>query len=557
LKPQSETNCLQCAAPAVASDKHPQASDQPRRDRGISNSRRDRGISNSVSAGQPFVGRENELRQLQEAFETAARGDGRLVLLVGEPCIGKTALSDQLCRFVLASDGLPLVGHCYEEGSFRPPYQPFVEVFGTYLHGLDAQALQASVGSSAADLARMIPMLRERIEVTPRAVGDPEEDRWRLLQAATDLLHRAAARQPLLVVLEGLHDADRGTLDLLLYLARNLHGSRLLLVGTYRDVAVDHVHPLAAALTELHRASNVGRIHLRGLTTDEVHQLLTETSQQTVPQPFAELVQRQTEGNPLFVRETLRYVIDSGLVEGRDGALRRVGDRSLVGRIPEGLRDAVGKRLSRLSESANRVLSVASVIGRESQLVVLRAVLARPEEELESALEEAAASGIIEEHAVVGTTITYRFSHAFFRQTLYDEILAPRRIRFHQQIARVLEGVHERRLEEHAAELAEHYSFSSDAGDLSKAVDYAMLAAKHATEVFAYGEAARQLERALAVQDLVDPEDRAKRGDPEDRAKRGTHRERVGRTRPYFRAFARGRAPSRPGAQGSCDRHRR
>jgi DNA-binding CsgD family transcriptional regulator/tetratricopeptide (TPR) repeat protein len=114
---------------------------------------------------------------------------------------------------------------------------------------------------------------------------------------------------------------------------------------------------------------------------------------------------------------------------------------------------------------------------------------------------------------VAGATVTYRFSHAFFQQTLSDEIMAPRRIRLHQQIARVLEEVHARRLEEHAGELAEHYSFSSDAGDLAKAVEYAALAARRATEVFAYGEAARQLERALAVQDLVDPDDAAKRCD--------------------------------------------
>jgi predicted ATPase len=309
------------------------------------------------------------------------------------------------------------------------------------------------VAPSAADVARIVPTLRERLNIAPRPPGDPEEDRWRLLQAATDLLHRVAAKQPLLVVLEDLHDADRGTLDLLLYLARNLHSARILIVGTYRDVEVDRAHPLSAALAELHRASNVARIQLHGLSTDEVQRLLAETSQQTVPQPFAELVQRQTEGNPLFIRETLRFVIDTGLVERRDGALRRVGDQTLAGRIPEGLRDAVGKRLSRLSDTTNRVLSVASVIGREFQLDVLSRVLAGREEELEAAIEEAFAAGIIEERSVVGPTITYRFSHAFFRQTLYDEIVAPRRIRLHQQVARAVENVYSRRLEEHAEEL--------------------------------------------------------------------------------------------------------
>jgi DNA-binding CsgD family transcriptional regulator/tetratricopeptide (TPR) repeat protein len=468
-----------------------------------------------LSQEQPFVGRESELRQLEAAFEIAAgSGHGRLIMLVGEPGIGKTALCEQLSTFVSVSGGLSLIGHCYEGGSFRLPYQPFVEVLASYLHGLDTQTLSAELGSSASDLARIIPMLRERLHVTPPQPGDPEEDRWRLLQAATDLLRNTSAkRQPLLVVLEDLHDADRGTLDLLLYLSRNLHGARILVVGTYRDVEVDRAHPLSAALTELHRASNVARMQLHGLSSDEVQRLLAETSHQTVPQPFAELVHRQTEGNPLFVRETLNFVIDAGLVEKRDGGLRRVGQDNLAVRIPEGLRDAVGKRLSRLTEICNRVLSVASVIGREFQLDVLRRVLGCPEDELEVALSEALAVGIIEERSVVGTTITFRFGHAFFRQTLYEEIVAPRRIRLHQQVAHALEHVHHRRLDEHAAELAEHFAFSSDTEDLAKAVHYGQMAARRATEMFAYGEAARLLERALIVQELADPDDKTTRCD--------------------------------------------
>jgi predicted ATPase len=142
------------------------------------------------------------------------------------------------------------------------------------------------------------------------------------------------------------------------------------------------------------------------------------------------------------------------------------------------------------------VLSVASVIGREFELEVLRRVQARPDEDLERALEEAVGAALVEERSVVGASITYRFSHAFFQQTLYDEILAPRRIRLHRQVAEVLEEVHVRRLGEHAGELAEHFAFSSDTNDLAKAVHYGEFAAMRASEVFAYGEAARQLERA-------------------------------------------------------------
>jgi hypothetical protein len=467
-----------------------------------------------LSRRSPFVGRGRELRQLCADFEAAATGpDGVLVLLVGEPGIGKTRLCQEVADFVSGHGGLPLVGHCYEPGSFRPPYQPFVEVFGSYLQQSEVEATRSELSSCAEDLARIVPMLRERLNVTPRLPGDPEEDRWRLLQAASDVLHKAAAKQPLLLVLEDLHDADSATLDLLLYVARNLRGARLLVVGTYRDLEVDRAHPLSAALSELHRSTNTTRLHLRGLSTDEVLHLLAETSQQRVLQPFADLVHRQTDGNPLFVRETLRFVLDEGLVEPRDGVLRRIGEQSLVGRIPEGLRDAVGKRLSRLSDNSNRVLRIASVVGRDFQLDVLRHVFAGPEEELEDALEEAATAGIIEEQSVIRTAVTYRFSHAFFRQTLYDEILAPRRIRIHRQVAYALEASNARRLDEHASELAEHYAFSSDAMDLAKAVHYGEVAGTRATEVFAYREAAGQLERALEVLALLPAQDAAQHCD--------------------------------------------
>jgi DNA-binding CsgD family transcriptional regulator len=489
----------------VARDTRPQAADQ---------SSQEQLARRGSSQEQPFVGREKELRQLEAAFDAvAASGDGRLVTLVGEPGIGKTALCQQLSSFVSTRNGRLLLGHCYPEGSAGVPYQPFVEAFEAFARQLDAEALRAELGSTAGEVARMAPALRSRLQVELSAHESPEDDRLRLLSGVLDCLRNIGAAQPLLLVLEDLHDADRGTLDLLVYVARHLGGTPLLMLGTYRDVEVDRAHPLASTLSELRRVGHFERIQLGELSVDDVQGLLAAGSQHVVPRPLAELVHHRAGGNALFTHELLRFLLSEGLVERRDGVLRRVGEASLVGQMPEGLRDVVGQRLSRLSPEANQVLSVASVIGREFSLEVLRRVHSRPEDDLERALEEAVGAAIVDQRLVVGATITYRFSHAFFQQTLYDEMMAPRRIRLHQQIARVVEEVYARRLEEHAAALAEHYAYSSDTMDLSKAVEYATLAAKRATDVFAYGEAARQLERALAVEDLVDPDDRAKRCD--------------------------------------------
>ena len=328
--------------------------------------------------GRSFVGRETELRQLQNAYDAAVSGRGSLAMVVGEPGIGKTSLCEQLATYATIRGGKTLTGHCYEEGSLSVPYLPFVEAMRSYVLAREPEGLRTDLGSGAGEVARLVSEVRDRVQVELPGSGAPEDDRWRLLQATSSFLRNAAAVQPLVIILEDLHDADRGTLDLLVHLSRNLDGVRLLIVGTYRDVEVDRSHPLSATLAELRRAANFLRVPVRGLTAEEVQRMMASISQQEVPWPMAELVHRQTEGNPLFVQEMLRYLVEEGLVQRRDGALRRVGEETLAGRIPEGLRDVIGKRLSRLSPECNRLLAIAAVIGRDFDLETLRLWLRSP-----------------------------------------------------------------------------------------------------------------------------------------------------------------------------------
>jgi predicted ATPase len=330
----------------------------------------------------------------------------------------------------------------------------------------------------------------------------------------TGFLRNAAAVKPLLIVLEYLHWGDRGTLDLLQHLARNLQGARLLLVATYRDVEVDRSHPLSATLAELRRIGSFGRVLLRGLTAEEVQRMMGGITGQEVRWAFAEAVHRQTEGNPLFVQEVLRYLVEEGLIVREGGRWQRAGGATAPEMaIPEGLRDVIGKRLSRLSTECNRVLAVAAVIGRDFALETLQLPEAAPsEEELIVALEEATHVGVLEDQSR-GGTVRFRFAHAFFRQTLYEEIFTPRRLRLHQEVARALERQYAARLDEHAAELAEHFSQSSDPADLAKAVRYGELAARRAVAVYAYGEAVHHLEQGLLGQEVLDPDDKAKRSE--------------------------------------------
>jgi tetratricopeptide (TPR) repeat protein len=430
-------------------------------------------------------------------------------MVVGEPGIGKTAICEQLSTYVTLRGGRTLVGHCYEEGSLSLPYLAFVEALRSYVLSRDVQDLKKELGTGAADVARIVSEIRERLKVKPRPHGDPEEERYRLLQAVTGFLSHAASVQPLLVVLEDLHDADKGTLDMLTHVSRNLAGARLLIAGTYRDVEVDRGHPLSSALAELRRISTYGRVILRGLNADEVRRMLESVTGSEVPWSFAEAVHRQTEGNPLFIQEVVRYQAEGGFVTRDGDRWQPASDTALVMSIPEGLRDVIGKRLSLLSPECNRLLSVASVIGRDFTLDTLTEVTDINEDVFADALNEAVGLSILEERSQVGS-IRYRFTHAFFRQTLYEEMVAPRRLRLHQQVARALEKQHEKRLEEHAAELVDHFSHSTDPADLEKAVSYGEMAAQRAINVYAYGEAVRLLEQALKVQEVLDSEDKGK-----------------------------------------------
>jgi tetratricopeptide (TPR) repeat protein len=475
-------------------------------------------MSTQVPAENPlyrriFVGREQELKQLKTAFDGAMSGQGSLVMVVGEPGIGKTSVCEQLKTYVTLKGGKTLIGYCYEEGSLSLPYLAFVEAMRSYVLDREVEDLKKELGSGATDVARIVSEVREKLHVKPRESQNPEEDRYRLMQAVTSFLAHAAAVKPIMVLLEDLHDADKGTLEMLSYVSRNLGNTRLLIVGTYRDVEVDRTHPLSAALAELRRVSTFGRVLLRGLSAEEVGRMLSQITGEEIPFGLAQAVHNQTEGNPLFVQEVVRYLTEEKLLVHAGGKLVTSDATTIQMSIPEGLRDVIGKRLSNLSDECNRILSIAAVIGREFRLDVLQMVADIPEENLLTAIEEAKNVAIIEERATVAAAVTYRFAHAFFRTILYEENIAPRRIRLHQQVAKALEEVYASRLQEHAAELAEHFSYSTEPADLTKAVSYGEMAAQRAADVYEYGEAVRLLRQAIKVQEVLDPEDKGRRCD--------------------------------------------
>ena len=315
-------------------------------------------------AGGVFVGRQREMGDLKACLEDALSGRGRLVTLVGEPGIGKTRTAQELATYAGLRSAQVLWGRCYEEQGM-PPYWPWVQAIRSYVRERDPDQLRSEMGAGAADIAEVVSDVKERLPDLrpPPQLESPEQARFRLFDSITAFLKSASQKQPLVLVLDDLHWADQPSLLLLQFVARELGNSRLLLVGTYRDVELSRQHPLAETLGELTRERLFQRVLLRGLSQQDVGRFIEVAAGVDPPLGLTEAVHTQTEGNPLFVTEVVRLLVQEGELTQESGSRD-----SWTVRIPEGVREVIGRRLNRLSQRCNETLTIASVVGREFEL---------------------------------------------------------------------------------------------------------------------------------------------------------------------------------------------
>ncbi len=456
-----------------------------------------------------FVGREKEMDQLRAGLEETLSGHGQMLMLVGEPGIGKTRTAEELTTYARLRTAQVLWGRCYE-GEGAPAFWPWVQVVRAYVRDRDPKALMSEMGPGAADIAQVVSEVRERLPGLPVPPPlEPEQARFRLFDSLTNFLKNASKGQPLVLVLDDLHWADKSSLLLLQFLARELRGARLLLLGTYRDVELRRQHPLAQTLGELNREGLSQRILLRGLTERDVARFIEVAAGLQPPEALVAAVYRETEGNPFFVNEVVRLLV-------ADRRIEHAADvKSWSVTIPQSVREVVGRRLDHLSEECNRVLTIASVIGREFGVnAVERVVRTQPAaplhgDRLLEAIEEAVGARVINE--VPRVAGRYSFSHALIRETLYEELSTTRRVQVHRQIGEVLEDLYHANLQPHLAELAYHFSEAAQGGDVDKAIDYAKRAGERAIASLAYEEAVGHYERALQAVELKEPVDEAAR----------------------------------------------
>jgi tetratricopeptide (TPR) repeat protein len=450
-------------------------------------------------SGSGFVGRQPEMAELQTALEDVLSGGGRLVMLVGEPGIGKSRTARELATGAEQAGAQVLWGWCYE-GEGAPPFWPWVQPLRSYVLQTNPEALRSQMGPGAAAIAELIPEAHARLPglKPPPDLDSPEQTRFRLFDSITTFLKNMAQAQPLVLVLDDLHWADKPSLLLLQFLARQLDRSRLLVLGCYRDVDLSRQHPLAEALGELTREQPFRRVLLRGLNQGEVGNFIEIAASVTPPRGLVEVVHRHTEGNPLFVGEIVRLLIQEGELTP-DGA----GQPELRAlRIPEGVREVIGRRLNRLSPGCNQTLSMASVIGQEFSLSLLSLLIEDlAEDGLLEALEEALAARLIEElPRAVGR---YQFTHRLVQETLAQELSLNRRVRLHARVAEALEALYGDHVEAHAAELAYHFAQAETVTGPEKVARYSLLAGEQALAAYAYEDALAHFQRGLGARELT------------------------------------------------------
>ncbi len=447
-----------------------------------------------------FVGREPEMQVLRAGVEHSLAGRGQLLLLVGEPGVGKTRTAQEVATYAQLRGMQVLWGRCYEGGG-APAYWPWTQALRAYVHERSPTDLLAEMGPGATDIAQILSVVRERLPDLPAPLRvEPDQERFRLFDSLTTFLKNAAARQPLLLVLDDLHWADATSLLLLQFLAREMADARLLVIGTLRGEEVQRAHPLFGTLAELARTTVCQRVALGGLSAADVGHYIERTAGRKPPDVLIEAVSHETEGNPFFVGEVVRLLVSEGRLD--DAQTGSIG-------LPPGVREVIGRRLDRLSAECNRMLTIAAVVGRDFGLELLAPVSELSPERVLELLDEAVAARVITE--APETIGRYSFAHALFRQTLSSELSTTRRLRVHRQIGAALEGLNAQRPNAYLSELAYHFAEAAPLGVADKAVTYARRAAERATALFAYEDAVSHYERALRAAENAGGQDQLQR----------------------------------------------
>ncbi|HTT86712.1 MAG TPA: AAA family ATPase [Acidimicrobiales bacterium] len=448
------------------------------------------------------IGRSDELAALESAAKHVAAGEGRQVVFVaGEPGQGKTTLVSEVARRAHEIGMIVILGRCDEE--VGAPFRPFTEALSHYTAHAEEALLRSHVAAHGGELARIVPALHQRLgELPPPQTTDADTERYVLYAAAVSFLEEASSDAPLVLVLDDLHWADKPSLQLLRHIVANTSSARLLVLCTYRDKELSAAHPLTEALAALHREpAGVSSLDLKGLDDTGVIAFMESAAGHELDDAgvgLAHELYRETDGNPFFVAEMLRNLSESGAIV-QDATTGRWTARDTDGpmALPHSVRAVIGARVSRLGEEATKVLSTASVIGRDFDLDLLVETTKMDEDTLIDLLDEAQRAAVV--HEVPDSPGRYGFSHALIQHTLYEDTGATRRTRLHRAVGEAIERLYGADNEDRFGELARHFLLATRPTDADKAISYARRAGEVALAALAPDDAVRYFSQALEL----------------------------------------------------------
>jgi len=442
----------------------------------------------------PFVGREEELSWLAQYLEQVQSGKGSIVLIAGEVGVGKTRLGEEFIGYARnAAKVKVLRGYC-RELEIKLAYQSLVEALRSSLSESVPEAFQEVTPLWLAEVAQLVPELRERMPDLPlNPALPPEQERGRLFEGIAQFLIGLARRTPLIVFLDDLQWIDPSTCDFLHYFTPRLHTQPILLLGTYRSEEVGEGHPLTNLIRE--GRSSFHLIELRRLSSQEVEQLLRNLAP-SLNKLFHRRIYEETEGNPFFIVSILQNLFEEGAlkVDERGRWVTDIDDITLNYRelmIPPGIREAIRRRLSVLAEDERRFLKLAAIIGRELDLTLLGQVWGgegRDEVELVERL--------LETNLIIEAEGRYEFSHPKITEVTYGEIGRERRRGWHRRIGEEMEELYAGRIEKYYDLLAHHFCLAEE---WQKALDYLVKAGSRAKDTYANQEALGFFRRALEL----------------------------------------------------------
>lgn len=447
-------------------------------------------IPTSTTQG-PLVGRDRESTLLRTWWESVGSGDSDLLLVEGDPGIGKTRLVGELARAVEIEGSLVLWGRCDEEPV--APFQPFAEALGRYFHAESADRISRMPSWQLSELSRLVLRLREYATPLEGDPGDSESNRYRFFEAVTATLGELSGNGKLLLVVDDLHFADQPTLLLLRHVLRNIDRAKAGIVGMYIDTEVPSGHRVRQALADLRSDRSVETVHLEGLNEDGVEELVR--SWPKVPSDLVPQLCKLTDGNPLFLEELLDHLGEQASEEGSGD-----GDAPVPGDLepPEAIRELVARRVSRLPEDVVYLLQAAAVAGQECEASIVAEAAALSAEQQLDAFDRAEESRLLRR---VGGLVRdrYAFTHGLVRDAIYDELLRGRRVRYHYKIALATERVHGESVDRYVNELAHHFYMGAALAGADKAVRYCIAAGERALRLLAFEEAVGHLTRGLEV----------------------------------------------------------